>query len=184
MKTRNPGKNRKRRIHADLHVKQKFVSAHLSKELRAKMKKRSLPVRKGDTVKVVRGRFKKKTGKVTAVHLKNGFVFVEGCLFSRQGGKEIQAPLRANSLLLTALTERGKQAVQKNAEKDKTKNEETAKAKQTEEKAKATAEKTVVEQAKSTTPASNANATAHESTNKPQTTNHKLQTRNDIIEVG
>ena len=48
-------KQRNYRHKAPLHIKQKFVSAHLSKELRQKCGRRSLGVRKGDKVKVTTG---------------------------------------------------------------------------------------------------------------------------------
>ena len=59
------GKARKQRkyvANAPLHIKKKFLSANLSKELRKKYG-RSLQIRKGDSVKVMRGKFKGKTGK-------------------------------------------------------------------------------------------------------------------------
>ena len=59
-----PRKQRKYRYEAPLHVRHKFLSAHLSKELRKKYSKRSLPLRVGDEVLVMRGFFKKKKAKV------------------------------------------------------------------------------------------------------------------------
>ncbi|MFH0836282.1 MAG: 50S ribosomal protein L24 [Candidatus Micrarchaeota archaeon] len=114
-----PGKQRKARAQAKLHERQKFVTARLGKELRAKSKKKKMPVRKGDSVKVVRGKFKKKTGKVTRVNLKNSIVFVEGCLISKQGGKEVQAPLQPSNLIITALVDRRKAFVEKKEEPKK-----------------------------------------------------------------
>jgi large subunit ribosomal protein L24 len=102
-------KARKKRLQlftAPLHERQKLVGTHLSKDLRAKIKKRSLPVRKGDKVKVLRGKFKKKEGKVISVDLKKARVFVEGCVLKKQGGKEVLAPIHASNLLLIELTKR------------------------------------------------------------------------------
>ncbi|MBI2545172.1 MAG: 50S ribosomal protein L24 [Candidatus Aenigmarchaeota archaeon] len=58
-----PGKQRKFLHDAPLHLKRKILSSHLSKELKAKYTRRSLAVRKGDEVHVMRGKFKGKTGK-------------------------------------------------------------------------------------------------------------------------
>ena len=92
----------------------------MSKELRAKLKKRSLPVRKGDKVKVLRGKFKKKEGKIVSVDLKKTRVFVEGCVLKKQGGKEVLAPIHPSNLLLVELVKRTprqkKPAVQANVQ--------------------------------------------------------------------
>ena len=69
-----PRKQRKYRYNAPLHIKQKFVSTHLSKNLRDKYKKRNINLRKGDSVKVMRGQFKNKSGKVEEVNLKKTLV--------------------------------------------------------------------------------------------------------------
>jgi large subunit ribosomal protein L24 len=58
MKSKKPSKQRKAMYQAPLHRKHKLFSAHLSKELRKQWNKRSLPVRKGDEVKIMRGKFK------------------------------------------------------------------------------------------------------------------------------
>ena len=62
-----PRKQRKYRHNAPLHVRGHFLHTHLSTDLRDKHKTRSLRLRTGDEVKVLRGQFKGKTGKVTAV---------------------------------------------------------------------------------------------------------------------
>ena len=77
MKSKKPRKQRKRAFSAPLHIKQKFVAAHLSKEMRTQLKKKILPVRKGDEVKVLRGKFKGKTGKITKVMLKESRVLID-----------------------------------------------------------------------------------------------------------
>lgn len=67
MMTKNSNKQRKKSKNASLHTLRKKVSGHLSKELRLKYTTRALPIRKGDTVKIIRGKFAKKEGKVTEV---------------------------------------------------------------------------------------------------------------------
>ena len=59
-------KQRKYRNNAPLHIKGKFVRAPVEKRLREEFG-RSLRVRKGDTVKVLRGSFKGRSGKVDRV---------------------------------------------------------------------------------------------------------------------
>ena len=59
-----PRKQRKYRLNAPLHIKQKFVRAHLSKELRKKLNKKNMGLRKGDKVKIMRGQFRRLEGKI------------------------------------------------------------------------------------------------------------------------
>ena len=53
------------------------MSCHLSKELRTKYDVRSIPVRKGDSVKIMRGSFKDREGKVSTVYRKKWCIYVE-----------------------------------------------------------------------------------------------------------
>lgn len=91
--SKRPGKQRKYLAKAPLHIKQKLVAAHLSKELREKYKRRSLSLRKGDTVKIMAGKFKDKTGKVTKVLLKTSKILVEGIQVKKQDGSKSDVKL-------------------------------------------------------------------------------------------
>ena len=93
-------KQRKYRYNAPLHIKQKMLSAHLSKELRTKYGTRNIPVRKGDTVKVSRGQFKKKQGKVERVILKQERVFVAGIETIKRDGSKVLFPLSPSNLII------------------------------------------------------------------------------------
>ena len=53
------------------------MSCHLNKELKAKYDVRAIPVRKGDTVKVMRGIFKGREGKVQTVYRKKWAIHIE-----------------------------------------------------------------------------------------------------------
>ncbi len=87
--SRQPRKQVKYRANAPLHIKHKFMSANLDKELRKKYGKRSFPLRKGDSVKILRGEFKKKTGKVGAVDLKKLRIAIEGLQKTKKDGSKI-----------------------------------------------------------------------------------------------
>jgi len=63
------------------------MSSHLSKELRTKYDVRAIPVRKGDTVKVVRGTFKGREGKVQSVYRKRWCLHVEKITKEKTNGK-------------------------------------------------------------------------------------------------
>lgn len=100
MVSKQPRKQRKALYEAPLHKRQKLVSAHLSKELREKFKKRSLLVRKGDEVKVLRGEFKGRTGKVVEVDLKKLKVYVDGITRKKSTGEEVKVPLHPSNLMI------------------------------------------------------------------------------------
>lgn len=98
-----PRKQRKYRHNAPLHIRQKFVSAHLSKELRKKYSRRSISIRKGDNVKVMRGQFRNKQGKVEEVDLKKILVYISGIEVSKKDGTKARRPLHPSNLLVTEL---------------------------------------------------------------------------------
>lgn len=102
-KSIQPRKQRKRLFTAPKHLKAKFLSAHLSKELREKYKTRSFRVRKGDTVKVMRGKFKGKIGKVERVNLKKGLVYVAGVEVMKKLGRKVLVGIRPSKLLILEL---------------------------------------------------------------------------------
>ncbi|MGB9675096.1 MAG: 50S ribosomal protein L24 [Candidatus Nanoarchaeia archaeon] len=85
-KSRKPNKQRKYRANAPLHIVHKLMAAHLSKELRQKYKKRSLPVRKGDKVKIERGKFKHLIGEIEKVSLAKRKVLVRGAEIQKKAG--------------------------------------------------------------------------------------------------
>ena len=100
-KSKQPRKQRKYRYNAPLHVKQKFVSTHLSKDLRKKYKKRNVNLRKGDSVKVMRGQFKNKSGKVDEVDVKKTSVYVDGIETVKRDGTKSRYPIHPSNLIIT-----------------------------------------------------------------------------------
>ena len=102
-KSKQPRKQRKYRRNAPLHVKQKFVSAHLSKDLRKKYNKRSMNLRKGDSVKIARGQFKNKSGKVDEVMVKKTSVYVSGVELVKRDGTKSRYPIHPSNLIITEL---------------------------------------------------------------------------------
>jgi len=96
-------KQRKYRHNAPLHIKHKFMSAHLSKELMKKYNTRSIPLRKGDTVKIVRGNFKNHVGKIEKIFLKKTRVYIEGAQIVKKGGAKIFYPIVPSNAIITNL---------------------------------------------------------------------------------
>src|SRR3989338_8553214 len=87
--SKQPRKQRKYRANAPLHIRKRFMSVSLVKDLRKKHGKRNLPVVKGDTVKIIKGKFKGKQGKVSEVKLKTGKIFVEGIQGKKLDGSKV-----------------------------------------------------------------------------------------------
>ena len=98
-----PSKQRKYLYEAPLHIKQKLFHAHLSTELRKKYGRRGTQVRRGDTVKVMRGKFVQRQGKASQASLKQQRVFVEGIEIIKKDGTKIPYPLHPSNLLIVDL---------------------------------------------------------------------------------
>ncbi|KCZ73297.1 LSU ribosomal protein L24P [Candidatus Methanoperedens nitroreducens] len=98
-----PRKQRKSRYQAPLHTRHKFMGSMLSSELREKHGVKSLPVRTGDTVRVLRGDYKGTEGKVAAVDLKEMTVTVDGVTVTKADGTEVPRPIHPSKVTITKL---------------------------------------------------------------------------------
>jgi len=102
--SKQPRKQRKYSAEAPLHLKRKELSANLSKELRKVYGKRSLEIRKNDEVKVMRGKFTKKQGKVIAFNKRKMKVAIEGLQNTKRDGTKINVWFHSSKLQLINLT--------------------------------------------------------------------------------
>lgn len=98
-------KQRKYRFEAPLHIKHKFLSANLSKDLRKKYGKRSFPVRKGDEVLVMRGSFNKKKAKISSIDLKYSRVALEGIQRAKRDGTKVNVFFHPSVLQIHTITD-------------------------------------------------------------------------------
>ena len=101
--SKQPRKQRKYSFNAPLHIKRKFFAAHLSKELKTKYGKRSFVLRKGDKVKIMRGKFKDKIGNVEKVITRRNRIFIEGANFVKRDGNKIYYPIHPSNVMITEL---------------------------------------------------------------------------------
>ena len=104
-----PRKQRKWLIDAPLHKRQKMVVSTLSKELRAKYKRRSLFVRKGDKVRIMRGEFKGITGEILSVNLKDYTIYVDSIKSKKANGTEVPRPIAPSNVMLTEIVTEDKE---------------------------------------------------------------------------
>ncbi|MFA6088966.1 MAG: 50S ribosomal protein L24 [Candidatus Woesearchaeota archaeon] len=98
-----PRKQRKFRYNAPTNIRRVMLSAHLDKTLSEKYQKRSFPLRKGDTVKIVRGDFKKKEGIIERVDLKKLKIFVSGCDVTRVSGQKSKVAIDPSNVVIISL---------------------------------------------------------------------------------
>ena len=75
LSSKQPRKQRKYRYNATLHLRRKMLSAHLDKILRKEYRRRSITVRTGDEVVIMRGEYKRKSGKISGIDLKKLKIF-------------------------------------------------------------------------------------------------------------
>jgi len=103
MKTTQPRKQHKMLFEAPSHVRSKLFSAPLSPALRGIHKANSVPVRTGDTVRLMRGDKKGVEGKVTRVDRSKYRLFVEGITREKVDGTAVPVPIHPSKVMITGL---------------------------------------------------------------------------------
>ncbi len=98
-----PKKQRKYVYLLPAHLKGKLLCAHLCKELRKKHSIRSIRIRKGDKVKIVRGQNKTRTGTVELVDTKNIKVYISGIEFTKRDGSKAKQPIHPSKVIIQEL---------------------------------------------------------------------------------
>ncbi|MFH1125714.1 MAG: 50S ribosomal protein L24 [Candidatus Altiarchaeota archaeon] len=96
-------KQRKRRLNAPLHKRKSLARAMLSHELKKTYGLNAMQVRKGDTVKVMRGDLSGSSGNVIRVDIKRVKVYVDGLTIKKADGTEVERPFRPSALQITSL---------------------------------------------------------------------------------
>lgn len=103
MMSSKPNKQRSASFNADLMGRRERVAAHLSKELRSQYKRRSMALKRGDEVKVIRGEYAGKTGTITDINLKGYKILVSGITLKRTIGTEKQVPIEPSNVVITSM---------------------------------------------------------------------------------
>jgi large subunit ribosomal protein L24 len=134
---KDPCKQRKMHFNAPAHLRHKAMSAPLSSELSASKGVKNLPVRKGDTVRILRGDNKGFEGKVSRVDLKAYRIYLEGLTREKVDGTNIFLGVHPSKIQIRNLilddkyrkdTILGRKAAPEKKEKAKAKSAEAAKA--------------------------------------------------------
>ncbi|CAM9349142.1 unnamed protein product [Sphacelaria rigidula] len=96
-------KSRKAHFSAHSDERRKLMSAGLSKDLFEKHNVRSLPVRKGDEVMVVRGAFKNREGKVETCYRRKFVIHIERITREKANGNTVHVGIHPSKVVITKL---------------------------------------------------------------------------------
>lgn len=105
MDSSQPRKQRFYRYNAPMHMRQHFMHSHIDKALKKKLnlKRSTVQISKGDTVKIMVGKKKGTTGKVTRVNLRTGKINIDSLTKKNARGKEFNIPISASNVYITDL---------------------------------------------------------------------------------
>lgn len=103
MKTVQPRKQHKMLYNMPAHRRIRLFSACLSPSLKATHHVNAIPVRTGDTVRIMRGDKKGTEGKIARVDRGKVRIFVEGVTREKVDGTAIQFPIHPSKVMITNL---------------------------------------------------------------------------------
>jgi large subunit ribosomal protein L24 len=98
LKTKSPSKQRKRLYEAPYHSRSHVFSVHLSSELRGSHNSRTMSVKKGDTIRVLRGDYKGFEGKILRVNRKGYRIIVDGINREKADGTSIPVAIHPSKV--------------------------------------------------------------------------------------
>ena len=101
--SKSPRKQRRRVQNAAMHERKNMLKCRLDEFLQEEYGLRSLVVKKGDLVRIMRGQFRDTEGKVTEVSYKKGVVYLDNATITKADGKESSVPIHPSNLLLVKL---------------------------------------------------------------------------------
>ncbi len=101
--SKQPRKQRKYLANAPNHLKRKLMGTMLDKPLKTKHGFRNIEVRKGDEVKVMRGKFKGKQGKVGTVEVGRTRIAIDGIQRTKKGGDKINVWFHPSNVKIIVL---------------------------------------------------------------------------------
>jgi large subunit ribosomal protein L24 len=103
MNAKRPAKQRKKLYDSRGQRTRKLMSVSLSNDLRETQGRRLYQVRKGDTVKILRGDFAGVEGKVTEIDRGTQRLFVEGVTREKTSGTSSNVSVHCSKVMITKL---------------------------------------------------------------------------------
>jgi large subunit ribosomal protein L24 len=110
--SKKPKKQRKYIINAPLHIRGKIISSMLSKDIKKIININSLPLRVGDYVKVLRGKYRNVEGFVVYIDRKRYKVYIDSVKFTNKKGKEVYRPIHHSKLVILRLNLKDKKRIE------------------------------------------------------------------------
>jgi large subunit ribosomal protein L24 len=101
--TAKPSKQRRMIYQAPDHMRRKLLAAPLSAELQSSHGIKTLPVRNGDTVRIMRGDHKGFEGKISRIDHANCRIYVEGLTREKVDGTAIFVPVHPSKVTIKDL---------------------------------------------------------------------------------
>lgn len=101
--SKSPRKQRRQIRNAALHERKNMLKCRLDEFLQEEYGLRSLVIKKGDLVRIMRGQFRDTEGKVTNVSYKKGLVYLDNTTITKADGKEASVPVHPSNLMLVKL---------------------------------------------------------------------------------
>lgn len=120
--SKQPRKQRKYSYNSPEHVLGKNLSTTLTKDLRKKYGTRNVEIRKGDEVEIMRGKFKKKNGKIVEVNRSKQKIVVENIQRTKKDGTKVNVYFHPSALRIKSLTEDKKRFKRQKINKTEEKN--------------------------------------------------------------
>ncbi|MCY0882501.1 MAG: 50S ribosomal protein L24 [Acidianus infernus] len=103
MTSSKPSKQRKILFNAPYHLRRKMLTAMVSEEITKEYGIKRIEVKKGDTVKVMRGDNIGFEGKVAQVNTKTGRIAIEGLTRKKADGTPVYIWIHASKVMITKL---------------------------------------------------------------------------------
>ncbi len=100
MQVTKPRTQRKKLFQAPAHIRYKQFSAPLSPDLKKKHGTNAVPIKAGDTVRIMRGDRRGFEGKVSKVSRSRYRIFVEGVTRTKVDGSTIQIPIHPSKAMI------------------------------------------------------------------------------------
>lgn len=103
MSSKKPNKTRKEQYNLPIHKRAKAIAAHLNEKLKKELGKRTIPLRKKDTVKIMRGTYKGKTGKIIDIDKEKMKISIEKIVRKKSDGAEYNVAIDPSNVMAIEL---------------------------------------------------------------------------------
>lgn len=103
-----PSAQRRAWFNMPKHLSKRKLMGRLSSDLRGRYGRRSVPVRKGDRVAILKGDFRGVEGDVVRVNRKRGKLFIEGASRENARGERVLVPVSSSNVIVVKLYEEDK----------------------------------------------------------------------------